>query len=37
MVPHFRVVMRTIIDPNHNLFLGIAKHAFKTWVERTAE
>ena len=28
---HFDVVQWHVIDPMHNIFLGIAKHAFKTW------
>ena len=30
-LPYFDVVRWHTIDPMHNLFLGIAKHAFKTW------
>ena len=32
-LPHFDIVRYHVIDPVHNIFLGIAKHAFKTWKE----
>jgi hypothetical protein len=32
-LPYFDIVRWHTIDPMHNLFLGIAKHAFKTWKE----
>ncbi len=32
-LPYFSVVRNTIIDPMHNLYLGTAKHVFKTWVK----
>ena len=33
-VPHFDVVRCHVIDPMHNIFLGLAKHAIHTWKEK---
>ncbi len=33
-LPNFSVVRNTIIDPMHNLYLGTAKHVFKTWMKK---
>ena len=30
-IPHFDVIRLHIIDPMHNVFLGLAKHTIKTW------
>ena len=27
------VVRNHVVDPMHNIFLGLAKHAFKTWTD----
>ena len=32
-LPHLNLVRNHIIDPMHNMFLGIAKHTTKTWKE----
>lgn len=33
LLPYFDPVEMHVIDPMHNLMLGVSKHAFKTWVE----
>lgn len=33
-LPYFNPIRHTVIDPMHNLFLGIAKTCFKLWVNR---
>jgi len=31
-LPYYKAVEMVVIDPMHNLFLGTAKHVFKTWI-----
>ena len=33
-LPYYSSVIMCTIDPMHNLFLGTAKHLFKTWIEQ---
>lgn len=33
-IPHFNVVRCHVIDPMHNVFLGLAKHTLHTWKEK---
>ena len=33
-VPHFDIVRCHVIDPMHNVFLGLAKHTLHTWKEK---
>ena len=33
-IPHFDVVRCHVIDPMHNIFLGLAKHTIRTWKEK---
>ena len=30
-IPYFNIVHLHVIDPMHNIFLGLAKHTIKTW------
>ena len=30
-LPYFNIIRQHLIDPMHNLFLGIAKHAISVW------
>ena len=30
-IPYFDIVRYHVVDPMHNIFLGIAKHTLKTW------
>jgi hypothetical protein len=33
-IPFFDIVRLHVIDPMHNIFLGLAKHTIKTWKEK---
>jgi hypothetical protein len=33
-VPHFDIVRCHVIDPMHNIFLGLAKHTLHTWKQK---
>ena len=33
-IPYFNIVRLHVIDPMHNIFLGLAKHTIKTWKEK---
>lgn len=35
-LPYLNVIRQHVIDPMHNLFLGLAKHAVSVWKERGA-
>ena len=32
-LPYIDIVRNHVVDPMHNIFLGMAKHAFKTWTD----
>ena len=32
-LPYFNVIRHHVVDPMHNLFLGLAKHVTNTWKE----
>ena len=32
-LPYFDPILMHVIDPMHNLMLGVAKHTFKVWIE----
>lgn len=33
-LPYFNIIRQHIIDPMHNLFLGLAKHAISVWTKK---
>lgn len=33
-IPHFDIVRCHVVDPMHNIFLGLAKHLIHTWKEK---